>query len=349
MYSRNISPKAGNLVVDGNYVYGSFSVPFDRANILDVRMPYHYRLPRIIKNLRVNEAQTFQFGTEEFFAYADLYNAKLFTLLYFNFYDRKEGKRYQYWRFRIGSRIDIPDSLLDSDTLYRDKRFDIAVLSRLSSYGISFRGSIRGHRHRPDVDFDIVFNHSARKITPLVSSIPYGLNRAVYSYKAPAPASGLLRIGDKEYKMTEEDSLGVFTDQKGFYPYITTLDWVTGMGRDAAGRRISFNLSDNHVPDQDKYNENALWIDEAVYPLPAIKVTRPKGPAGNWIVQDMEGMVDLLFKPQVMNSVRINAIFAESDYHGPFGSFEGWFMTQKGEKIPVEGLFGMGKKKRLRA
>jgi hypothetical protein len=349
VYSRNIKAKAEKLVVDGNYVYGSFSGPFDHANILDVRRPYHYPLPRFIKNLRINEAQTFQFGTDEFFAYADLYNAKLFTLLYFNFYDKIENKRYSYWRFLIGSHLDISDTLLDSDTLYRDGKFDIAVLSRLSSYRISFRGSIHAYRGKPDVDFDIVFNHSAQKITPLVSSIPYGLNRAVYSYKAPAPASGLLRIGDRQFEITEENSLGVFTDQKGFYPYITTLDWVTGMGRDPAGRRISFNLSDNHVPNQNLYNENALWIDEILYPLPAIKMTRPNGPSGDWIVQDMEGMVDLLFKPKVMNSMHVNVIFAESDYHGPFGSFEGWFMTQTGERIPVEGLYGMGKKKRLRA
>lgn len=349
MYSRNIAPKAEKLVVNGRYLYGSFGSPFDRANILDVRKPYHYPLPRFIKFYRVNEAQTFQFGTDEFFAYADLYNAKLFTLLYFNFYDRKEGKRYAYWRFRVGSRLDIPDSLLDSDTLYRDGRFDIAVLSRLSSYGIAFRGSIRSSGRRPDADFDIVFDHRAGKVSPLVSSIPYGINRAVYSYKVPAPASGFLRIGDRRYELTSENSLGLFNDQKGFYPYIVTLDWVTGMGRDAAGRRIAFNLTDNHVPNQDQYNENALWIDGELFPMPSIKVTRPAGPAGDWIIQDMEGMVDLLFKPEVMNSIRVSAIFAESDYHGPFGSFEGWFMTQRGEKVRVDGLFGMGKKKRIRA
>jgi hypothetical protein len=336
-------------VEKGEFVFGNFDAPFDRANILDVKTPYHYKLPRFIKNLRVNEAQTFQFGTDEFFAYADLYNAKLFTLLYFVFYDRVNKRRYAYWRFLVGSCIKIPESLLDSDTLFRDSSFDIAVLSRLSSYGISFRGSIHGFKKRPDADFDIVFNHSSLKITPLVSAIPFGLNRAIYSYKAPAPAAGLLRVGDREYQIREDNSLGMFTDQKGFYPYITTLDWVTGMGRDKDGRRIAFNLADNHVPNQDAINENALWIESELYPLPAIKITRPHGPAGDWIVQDLEGMVDITFRPEVGNSMHVNVIFAESDYHGPFGSFVGGFVTQKGEKIPVEGLFGMGKKKRLRA
>ncbi len=349
MYSRTIGAQTGRLVEGGNFVYGNFDAPFLRANILDVRRPYHYLLPRIIKRLRVNEAQTFQFGTDEFFAYADLYNAKLFTLLYFNFYDRIERKRHSYWRFLLGSHLDISDNLSSSDTLYRDSVFDIAVLSRLSSYGISFRGSIHGYHGRPDVDFDIVFNHSAKKVAPLVSSIPLGLNRAIYSYKAPAPASGILSIGKKEYRLTEDNSLGVFTDQKGFYPYITKLDWVTGMGRDKGGRRIAFNLTDNHLEHQDQINENAIWIDEVMYPLPAIKITRPKGPAGDWIVQDLEGMVDLTFHPEVKNSMHVDVIFAASDYHGPFGSFEGCFLTQKGEKIPVGGLFGMGKKKRIRA
>lgn len=349
MYTREFQTPVKTLVENGRFHYGSFDTPFEHANILDVSRPYHYPIPRILKNLRVNESQTFQFGDKNLFAYIDLYNAKLFTLVFCNFYDRLEKRRFSYWSFLPGSYIDFPDSLYSSKTYFRDRHFDIKVKADLAQRKIFLDGCIRHFSDRPDAAFSFSFEHNAEKSRPLVSSIPFGLNRAVYSYKAPAPATGILRLGEKEFTLEPGSAIGMFTDQKGFYPYITSIDWVTGMGFDSKGRSVSFNLLDNHIPNQDQYNENALWLGDELIPLPSIKITRPQGPEGDWNLQDMEGMVDLIFHPEVKNSMHINAIFAESDYHGPFGSFEGCFRTPKGEKILTENLFGMGKKKRLRA
>jgi len=103
------------------------------------------------------------------------------------------------------------------------------------------------------------------------------------------------------------------------------------------------------VKDQVRYNENCLWINNKVWPLPPVKVTRPQGPAGEWIIQDTEGMVDLVFAPDLKNDVRFNLGIVESDYNGPIGSFRGFIKNGEGEKIQAEFLYGCGEKQYLRA
>ena len=92
-----------------------------------------------------------------------------------------------------------------------------------------------------------------------------------------------------------------------------------------------------------------LWINSRVFPLPPIKVTRPNGHDKPWHIQDTEGLVDLMFKPERKNDMKINLLLASSDYHGPFGSFEGRLRSPDGaEKIDALGLFGMGEQQYLR-
>lgn len=348
MYAREIQSPPRFLVEDGAFSYGSFDAPFERANVLDARRVFHYPLPRFVKGLRVKESQTFQLCADDYFVYVDLYDAKLFTLVYVNVMDRASRRRFSYWRFMPGSRLSIPDSLMDSHTRFSRGPFDIDLRPRLVDGYVSLRASIDGYPGRPNLDFRVRMDRGPAAGNSLVSVIPVGLNRAIYSYRAPGPIEGSIRVGDKIRSISGR-AYGMFTDQKGYFPYLSFLDWAAGMGRTEEGRFVAFSLTDNHLPGQDRLNENGVWTDGKLYPLPAIRITRPLGPEGEWIIQDVEGMVDLSFVPEARNSVHVNAIFAESDYHGPFGRYEGWIMTPEGEKIRVDGLYGMGKMKRLRA
>jgi hypothetical protein len=349
VYTRDILPGPGFLVADGAFSYGSYDSPFVRSNILDARNVFHYPLPRFVKDFRVKESQAFQVCSEDAFAYVDLYNAKLFTLVYVNVMDRPSRKRYSYWRFLLGSRISIPDTLLGSHTRFAQGGFEVDLRGRLDEGEVNLSARVTGHRGRPDLDFELRMDRSANSGKPLVSVLPVGLNRAIYSYRAPGPVEGSISIGGKRRRIDATTAYGMFTDQKGYFPYVTLVDWAAGMGRTKEGRLVAFSLTDNHVSGQDAVNENAVWSEGRLHPLPSIRMTRPMGPEGEWIIQDTEGMVDLSFVPEARNDVHVNAILAESDYHGPFGRYEGWVMTQDGERLKVDGLYGMGKRKRLRA
>jgi len=163
------------------------------------------------------------------------------------------------------------------------------------------------------------------------------------------PMEGEFSVGGESHRFEGPSSMGIIDDHKGYYPYRLRYDWVTGFGADAKGRRVGFNLTDNQVRDQVRYNENCLWINNKVWPLPPVKMTRPQGPAGDWIIQDTEGMVDLVFVPELANDLRFNLGILESDYNGPLGGFRGFVSNGEGEKIQADQLYGAGEREYLRA
>jgi len=170
----------------------------------------------------------------------------------------------------------------------------------------------------------------------------------MYSTKALMPASGSLKAGDLVHSFDPSMAIGIFDDHKGYYPYNLHYDWVTGFGFDRKGRKVGFNLTDNQVENQTKYNENRLWLDDEIHPLAPVKITRPFGRTSPWNIQDTEGMVDLVFTPEVSHDIALNLGLAEVDYAGPFGRFEGRLRSPSGELIVASGLYGMGEDKRMR-
>lgn len=348
MKNRGFGPAPDAIVDKGAFVLGRFGTPFRRVNMLDVSRPFHYPVPRMIKNLRLKEWQAYEFGDKRWFFFASLYNAKICSLVLFIAYDRERKKRYLIRRLLPGSLFRFSESLSGSDVYYRGAR---TLLESSCEYdaGSMQLTVIRGSRS-PERRFSGRFRFSCepKVAAPNVVCLPLGLNRAMYSTKILMPMEGEFSIGGESHRFEGPTSMGIIDDHKGFYPYNLRHDWVTGFGADAKGRRVGFNLTDNQVRDQVRYNENCLWINSKVWPLPPVKMTRPQGSAGDWIIQDTEGMVDLIFMPELANDLRFSLGVIESDYSGPLGSFKGFISNGEGEKIQAELLYGAGEKTYLR-
>jgi hypothetical protein len=341
------SPEA--IVDGGAFTFGRYGTPFRRANMLDVHRPFHYPIPRIVKNWRLKEWQAYQFGDARWSFLASLYNAKSFSLVLFLAYDREQKKKYLMRRFLPGSMFHFPESLSGSDVYYRGAHTHLDSICDFVTGTIQLT-AVRGSRS-PGRRFSGRFSFSCgpKVASPNVVCLPLGLNRAMYSTKILMPMEGEFSIGGESHRFEGPSSMGILDDHKGFYPYRLRYDCVTGFGADAKGRRVGFNLMDNQVRDQVRYNENCLWINNKVWPLPPVKVTRPQGSDGEWIIQDTEGMVDLVFRPELANDLRFNLGIIESDYNGPLGSFRGFVRNGDGDKIPAELLYGTGEKEYLRA
>ncbi|HUW39900.1 MAG TPA: DUF2804 domain-containing protein [Rectinemataceae bacterium] len=341
------APKA--IVAQGLFEYGRFGGFFGRANMLDAARVLNYPLPRFVKNWRLKEWQAFQLGNERWFVFTALYDVKLFSLAYVQIYDRREKRRYGFERIIPGSAFAFPEELTDYRVAYRGPGTFLEYSANPE------RGEMKIELGRNNFDrarrFSASFRFSSgpKFSAPQSVCLPLGMNRAIYSTKLLMPVEGELVIGAETHLFEAASAMGVFDDHKGYYPWRLRYDWVSGFGLDAKGRRIGFNLTDNQVRDQARYNENCLWINNRIWPLPPVKVTRPQGPAGEWIIQDTEGMVDLVFVPEVMNDISLKLGILQSDYHGPFGSFRGLLKNGEGEKINAELLYGAGEQQYLRA
>ncbi len=349
-YDRVFLPPPDTIVDGGVFRLGCFSGPAARANMLDVQMPYHYPVPRWFKALRCKEWRAFQFGDSRFYAMAALYEGKTFSLVLFNAWDKERKKAYEFRKVLPPRSFGIGENLDGSEIAYRGRKFSLSMASPLSEGVVLVEVEAAKRGPRPAFSGSFRFAYNARQTAPCSACMPLGLNRALYSLKVLMPMEGWFETKDERYDFAAADSMGVLDDHKGYYPFRMRYDWVSGFGVDQKGRRVGFNLTHNQVKDQSLYNENLLWINSRAFPLPPVRVTRPQGPAGVWHIQDTEGLVDLLFKPERKHSIKLDTIVMAADYHGPFGSFEGVLRSPDGgEKVDAKTLYGMGEQKFLRA
>jgi hypothetical protein len=338
-----------SAVTKGEFNYGRFSAPIPRVNMLDVARPYHYAVPQAFKAFRLKEWQAFQFGNERWFFFTALYSAKPLNLAIFVAYDREAKKQYGFRKGFIGRPYRFSESLADSRIAYRRRNRHFMIECRSDEGRIELDVEDRQRKAGRSISGHFSFAMGQQTAAPISVCLPLGLNRAMYSTKVLMPMEGSFNCGGEEQRFEAPTAMGVLDDHKGYYPYNLRYDWVSGFGVDAKGRRVGFNLTDNQVKDQAKYNENCLWINNRIYSLPPVKVTRPEGYRGPWVIQDTEGLVDLVFTPEAMNDIRYNLGVTACNYHGPFGSFRGVIRNGTGEKIDASTLFGAGEEKFLRA
>ena len=155
--------------------------------------------------------------------------------------------------------------------------------------------------------------------------------------------------------LTDENSTAVVDDHRGFYPRRAHYDWVTTMGKcnvNGEEKWLAFNLTRNQSIDQEKYNENILWLEGETSILPPVKFTRsPESKDfcdhSTWIIKDEHDMVNLKFSVRNMNPMIMHALVVNIDYYVAFGTLEGYIRDEDGNKYVLDGMMGMGEDKTL--
>ncbi len=348
-YSRDILPAPASLVEAGRFNLGTFGDAIGEVNALDAERPYPLPLPGLLKSFRLKEWEALQLGDGRFFLLVVVYNAKSFGLVQFVCYDRMKNEKLLYEKIVPCTSLRVARGLFGTRTAYVSDGFRIEITNRLNAGLIGVDISIRDHGDLPEVQASFLALHRKGKVAPLVVCQPLAARRAMYSHKCLMPMEGEMSIGEMRHEFDERASFAIVDDHKGYYPYNLRYDWVTGASRNGKGGIAGFNLTRNQVLDPERYNENCLWCDGELTPLPPVEFTRPGGPGGEWSVRDTHGMVDLTFTPVAQGEIRMNLLAVKVDYYGPFGSFRGAIVDRKGRKVSVDGFFGMGEQKFLRA
>lgn len=339
------------LVQAGELRFGSWRGIPGTANLIDHKRPYHLALPRRIRDFRLKEWQAIQAGDESVFLFAVLYNAKFLSMINVEVWDRKAKTRYRWRHIEPGSRFRLPESLYADSGSTRTTVKTLHGRCALSVDAAGGEVTFDAHYLSPKsalLSCSLDFTLDGRYCAPFSVSLPFDLNRGMYSTKVLMPVRGELLLGSNVLSLDPATACGILDDHKGYYPYRLHYDWVTGFGVDKTGRRIGFNLTCNQAREPERNNENRLWMGNTVHDLPVVRITRPHGRAEPWIIQDTEGMVDLVFVPETENEIRVRAGVAEIDYAGPFGHFQGTLKSPDGESIDASLLYGMGEDKTMR-
>lgn len=335
------------LVVEGRYRFGTYDGPIAHVNPLDAAG--RNRLRRGIRNLRLKEWEAFQLGDDEWFALGAVYNAKTAGLLQLLLV-HKASATITRWETKLpGPGLSVARGLDATRSHGRFRGLSISITNALSSGRVTIDVDHAGSDRLPSLHLHGVGRCGPGEAGHLVICHPFAPDRALYSHKAMMPFAGTLAVGARTVDMVPDRSFLILDDHHGDYPVPMRYDWITGARRSPETSRLEgFNLTCNQIRDPDVHNENALWLGAEVHRLPAVTFERPTGPWGPWRARDRSGAVDVTFTPTVRSAMHVGPRRWLAEYYAPYGWFEG-AIEAPGAKLVVDGFFGVGEQKLIRA
>ena len=313
-----------------------------------VHKPYPFPMPGGVKSLRIKEWESFIIQDDRFYLQARLSNLKYFRTALVIAYDRETKDLVEFKKIIPGGGWRLPHGLYNASVDSRSRGFFFRIHSWLDAKSIKLELDIKKTRFRPAFTAHATFDFTAGKNTPMAVSLLFSERRSMYAYKAMTAVEGDVVSGGRHKRFHAAKTSGLFYDFKGYYPYRMRSSCCSGMAFDEKNRRFGFSLGENQAREPYKNNENALWIDGKLTPLPPVRITRSGGPDSEWIIQDLEGMVDLVFTPQEFRRNVGNYIFSALDNEYGLGHFNGLVVSAEGEELPVRNAWGTGEKLYLR-
>jgi len=331
------------LVTNGQFEFGIFNEPIRNVNFLDADILPGYYLPRWVKNLRLKEFQAFQAGNKDFFCFITLFNAKISAFAQIRVFDIRKKQHYVYEKQLLPNLLNIPNGILNSINVYDGKSLSIRIENKLEDNYIKINFKANKTKEMPALEAEIIGNFQA--CDQMTVCIPFAKNRGMYAHKGITPMTGHLKINEEQNRFLENESFFIVDDHKGYYPYEMKWDWLTtAFVKD--GKLIGINLTKNQSLNNEKYNENGIWINGQLTKLPAVEFTRE----GNlWSVKDKKGLINLEFQSLYPKEVKINlGPLGRSDYNGPMGEVTGTIKLDTDQEIILYKTFALAEKQYLR-
>jgi len=347
MYAREILPQRASPIEDGKPLIGTWNRAFEKVDLLEIRRPYRYPMPRWVRDWRIKEWQCFSVQNDNLLLEAVFCNLKIYRIANIMLYDKKTSEKFVFRKDIPGTGWRLPNSLANSSIDSHSSGFYFRIHSWLDADTIKLDINIEPVRRKPSLTVHLAYNVSA-DVTPVAVSLGITGQRNMYAYKVLAPVRGDIVIGGRHINMKEKTGSGFFCDNKGFYPYNMQITACKAMGFVEGNKRIGFHIAENQTRETNKNNENALWIDGKLTPLPPVLITMPNGPDAGWVIQDVEGMVDLTFTPKEQNKNRMKFFITNADFNTPMGLYNGMLVNSEGKQVQIKNLFGIGEKINLR-
>ncbi len=356
---------------DGSCEFGTFDKEFEEMDFVKLNHPT--ALPQCFNRLKLTLWQATEVHLKNGVLLAVVCDMGIFGKTFNVFYDKRTHNVYS-WDTNLKSKDTIiapnlingavseahtPVSFVKYVNNFQDGRCDISgkhegkCLITVPNENKAASKSIKENYGEGTIEYEFSLK---RLSLPCVASIPFSTTRPrpLYSQKDFFKAEGRLVINGEEM-LSDGETVAIVDDHRGFYPRRAHYDWVTTMGKcnvNGEEKFLAFNLTRNQSVDQDKYNENILWLEGKTSILPPVTFTRTIESKdfknySEWIVKDEYDMVNIKFKVYGMNPMIMHALVVNIDYYITYGELEGYVRDEDGNKYILDGMLGMGEDKTL--
>ena len=161
-------------------------------------------------------------------------------------------------------------------------------------------------------------------------------------------AEGSIHFGDDTFALSRDKATAVLDWGRGVWTYENTWYWSSLSGYTENGDAVGFNLGYG-FGDTSAASENMLFLNGIAHKLGAVDFGIPKKNGQDdylspWSFTDDEGRLRLTFTPLYDRKSCTKACILLSDQHQVFGTFDGFIITDDGEKIRLNNLLGFAEK-----
>lgn len=171
--------------------------------------------------------------------------------------------------------------------------------------------------------------------------IPIRGKRFYYNRKINCmPSSGWVEYQGKRFEIKPDTCLANLDWGRGVWEYKSFWVWASASGFLSDQRRIGLNLGFG-FGDTSAASENCVILNGKIHKLGEVKFTYDnhdfKAP---WKMISPDGRLDLVFTPFFERVAKTEAIVLRSEVHQMFGHYNGYIVSDEGERIEICNLIG---------
>lgn len=246
----------------------------------------------------------------------------------------------------LGKGITLPRNSTEGDSHFENQRvkLDFSLRADHRHLSVSWQGFHEGRGIQAEISLQ---NSPEQESMNIV--IPIEQKRFYYNRKINClPASGFIKYGDLNEKLDPSTSLGSLDWGRGVWAYQSFWNWASASGFLPDGRTLGLNLGSG-FGDLSQAGENAIILDHRMHKLEDVRIDynsndfmRP------WHFTDSKNRLDLTFTPFKDRTAATNFGIIASKVHQLFGRYDGFVITDEGEKINVKDLIGFAEEHHAR-
>ena len=234
--TRMPAPTPDSIVENGKVHFGTFDAPFKNLNLLDAVKPCGNKMPDFMKPSRLVEWEAFEVHMDEGALISAVYSTGPMGFSIFVWYDKKENKIYSWRNLVPKKKAHVASQLVDDCCYCKTKTSEYKIENDFLNGKARAKGFTKGKNGEFTIDIRFErISPLANGVMPLARNKDGSFRNALYSEKDFFKASGTITLNGKVYT-TNERSVGIIDDHKGYYPFNAHYDWLSTMGQiDADG------------------------------------------------------------------------------------------------------------------
>jgi hypothetical protein len=190
----------------------------------------------------------------------------------------------------------------------------------------------------PEIFVDAVLDESGA--TPMFVCTRTGPTGWVYTRKLSGVAvTGVVRWARQEFDLGALAACGSSDWSAGYMRRETYWLWGCLAGHLKDGRRVGVNAVCG--VNESGFTENCFWLDGVRHKIDTVHFAYERGRIEDpWRLRSFDGRLDLEFVAEGHHRESLNAWLVASNFTQLFGRFHGTLVTEDGERVAVDGIYG---------